>query len=204
MYFAGQATQVKPGAKLIADISDSDGIAILGTDPQSSIFLEFDRSGYPIFVTDYFTYDHGSSTSGRLEYPLQAGFSTGEHNVVLRAFDNLGKSSSDTLRFEVIEEERFALSDVFAMPNPFSEATNFIFQTSDRASVHLRVYNLSGILVWERRMAAEEGFNGMYWDGRDVAGDRLANGTYLFVLDVDFLESFHRTETVKGKVVILR
>ncbi|HUV37582.1 MAG TPA: type IX secretion system sortase PorU [Patescibacteria group bacterium] len=204
MYFAGQATKVKQGAKLIAELYDKDGIAMLGADPQSSIYLEFDRSGYPIFVTEYFEYDHGSSTSGTVEYPLHAGFSPGPHTVVLRAFDNLGGSASDTLRFEVVEEGIYTVSDVFNMPNPFSESTNFVFQTSSRADVRLCVYNLSGILMWERRMTADEGFNSIYWDGRDRAGDRIANGTYLYILDVEFLDSYHRSETIKGKVVILR
>jgi hypothetical protein len=204
MYFAGQATRVKRGAKLIADLYDEDGIAMLGADPQSSIYLEFDESGYPIFVTEYFRYDHGSSKSGSVEYPLHAGFSPGPHSVVMRAFDNLGESSSDTLRFEVVEEGLYSLSDIFNMPNPFSESTNFVFQTSSRANVRLSVFNLSGVMIWERRASVEEGFNSIYWDGRDLAGDRVANGTYLYILDAEFVGSYNRTESVRGKVVIAR
>lgn len=204
MYFAGQATKVKRGAQLVADLYDEDGIAMLGTDPQSSIYIEFDKCGYPIFVTEYFEYDHGSSTSGTVVYPLHAGFSPGPHTVVLRAFDNLGESSSDTLRFDVVEEDLYTVSDVFNMPNPFSQSTNFVFQTSSRADAHLCVYNLSGIMIWERRISAEEGFNSIYWDGRDHAGDRVANGTYLYILEVEFIDSYHRTEVIKGKVVVLR
>ena len=204
LYFAGQATKVKAGAKLLADISDPDGIAILGTDPQSSIFLEFDGSGYPVFVTDYFTYDHGSYTRGTVEYPLSAGFSSGPHTVLIKAFDNLGQSSSDTLRFEIVEESLFEVSNVFNFPNPFSEYTNFVFQITNPADVNLAVYTVSGLKVWERRIAAEEGFNSISWNGSDQAGDKIANGTYLYVLDVDFRDSFHRRETVTGKAVFLR
>jgi hypothetical protein len=204
VYFAGQATKVKAGARLIADISDPDGIAILGTEPQSSIFLEFDGSGFPVYVTDYFTYDHGSYTSGTVEYPLSAGFTPGPHTVMIKAFDNLGLSSSDTLHFEIVEEGLYEVSDVFNIPNPFSESTNFVFQVTNPADVRLAVFTVSGIRVWERRMDALEGFNSIYWDGRDAAGDRIANGTYLYVLEVEFRDSFHRTETVRGKAVLLR
>ncbi len=204
IYFTGQATKVKRGAILVAEMSDDDGIAILGTEPQNSIFFEFDRSGYPIFVTEYFEYDHGSSTTGRVEYPLQSGFAPGEHSVIVRAFDNLGESATDTLAFEVVEEGLYTVSDVFNMPNPFAESTNFIFQLSSRADALLRVYNLSGVEIWNSEIAAEEGFNSIYWEGRDFVGDRIANGTYIYVLEVSFRDSYNRSETVRGKVVHLR
>jgi hypothetical protein len=204
IYFSGQATKVKQGATLNVEISDPDGIAILGGDPQSSIFLEFDKSGYPIFVTDYFTYDHGSSSTGRVEYPLHSGFTPGPHEVVVRAFDNLGESATDTLSFDVIEEGLYTVSDVFNMPNPFKDSTNFVFQLSSEADVKLRIYNVSGRQIWHGSLQAVEGFNSIYWDGRDSAGDRPANGTYLYVLDVSFRNSFNRTESVTGKAVLLR
>jgi hypothetical protein len=204
MFFAGQATKVKQGARLIAEISDSNGIAVLGANPQSSIFLEFDRSGFPVFVTDYFTYDYGSATKGRVEYPLHSGFSPGEHSVIIRAFDNLGESSTDTLAFEVVEAGLYTVSDVFNFPNPVTDGTNFVFQVSSAADVRLKLFNVSGVTIWEEAIYAEEGFNGIYWNGRDLAGDRPANGTYIYVLEVEFRDSFNRKETVKGKVVVLR
>ena len=204
IYFANQATRVKPGARLVADISDPDGIAILGNDPQSSIYLEFDSSGFPIFVTDYFQYEHGSSISGMVEYQLQSGFDPGIHTVIMKAYDNLGAYATDTLEFEIVEEGVYTVSDVFNFPNPFQEGTNFVFQLSNTAEVHLGVYTVSGVKIWERDIFGEEGFNSIYWDGRDFAGDRPANGTYLYFLEVEFIEAFHRTETVKGKAVILR
>ncbi len=203
LYFAGQATRVKQGAILIASLSDPDGIATQGTGPQSSIFLEFDGSGYPVFVNEYFQYDQDSYTTGSVEYPLNPGISAGAHSVTVRAFDNLGESSSDTLRFEVIEEGLYTVTDVFNMPNPFTESTNFVFQLSNDADVCLRIYNLSGREIWQAKLSGREGFNSIYWNGSDLAGDRVANGTYLYLLDVSFTGSLNRRETVKGKVVML-
>lgn len=109
-----------------------------------------------------------------------------------------------TLHFEIVEEGRYEVSNVFCLPNPFSKSTNFIFQVTNPAEARLAVFTVSGIRIWERRIEALEGFNSIYWDGRDAAGDRIANGTYLYVLETDFKDSFHRTETVRGKVVLLR
>lgn len=204
LYFENRATRIKPGSRLIADIYDKDGVAILGTEPQNSILLEFDGTGLPYLINDYFEYDRGSSTRGRVEYPLNPELQTGKHRVVMKAFDNLGASASDTLDFEIIERGLFQVSDVFCFPNPLSESTNFVFQLSDVADVRLTVFNLSGVKIWEERVRGEEGFNSIYWDARDMAGDRPANGTYIYLLDVDFEGAFSRTEKVKGKVIMLR
>ena len=204
MHFAGMATKVKSGAMLIADIFDDDGIAIIGSEPQNSIFLDFDDSGFPIFITDYFTYDHGSYTKGTIKYPLSSGIEPGRHSVVLKAFDNLGISSTDTLDFEIVSDSLYQVTDVFNFPNPFSKGTNFVFQLSDPADIVLDVYNVSGFLIWHKTMLGLEGFNSIFWDGRDLAGDIIANGTYIYQLDVRFRRSFHREEKVRGKVVFLK
>ncbi|MBN1163527.1 MAG: hypothetical protein JXB45_03035, partial [Candidatus Krumholzibacteriota bacterium] len=203
MFFPGQATRVKEGAILHVSISDPDGIAILGSDPQSSIFLEFDQDGIPIYITEAFEYYPNSSASGEIKYSLEKK-SPGPHTVMVRAYDNLGMAASDTLSFEVVEEGLFTVSDVFNLPNPFTESTNFIFQLSNDADVCLRVYNVSGVEIWRKNIVGREGFNSIYWRGRDFAGSRLANGTYLYILEVVFRDSFNRKEIVKGKVVLLQ
>ena len=104
----------------------------------------------------------------------------------------------------MVEEGLYTVSDVFNMPNPFTESTNFVFQLSNDADVMLRVYNVSGREIWSHNIYGEEGFNSIYWDGRDYGGDRPANGTYLYLLDVSFRNSYNRCETVSGKAVLLR
>ncbi|MBD3178428.1 MAG: hypothetical protein GF417_01930, partial [Candidatus Latescibacteria bacterium] len=204
MYFNNMATRVKKGSRLFVDIQDENGIAILGKDPQNSILLEFDDSGYPIQVTDYFQYDHNSFTRGGLEYALNEDFDTGEHSVLLRVFDNLGEMSTDTLEFSIVEEGIHKISDSFNFPNPFSESTNFVFQLTSRADVEISVYNLSGKKIWERRMIGVEGYNSIYWDGTDYANNIVANGTYIYLIDARFPGTLGRNEKVKGKVVVLK
>ncbi len=204
MYFENNATKVKKGSKLLVEIKDENGIAIIGMDPQNSIFLEFDESGYPIYVTDYFEYDYGSFTSGIVEYPLHSEFERGSHRVVARVFDNLGEMSRDTLDFDIVEEGIYRISDIFNFPNPFSENTNFVFQLSGGAKIHLRVFTVSGVEIWGKENVCMEGFNSIYWDGKDHSGNRIGNGTYLYMLDAEFYDSFNRSETAEGKVILMR
>ncbi|MFO7914378.1 MAG: type IX secretion system sortase PorU [Candidatus Krumholzibacteriales bacterium] len=204
MYFNNMATRVKKGSRLFVDIADDNGIAILGKDPQNSILLEFDDSGYPIQVTDYFQYDHNSYTSGGLEYSLNEDFDIGDHSVLLRVFDNLGEMSTDTLNFSIVEEGVHKISDAFNFPNPLSESTNFVFQLTSPAKVKFAIYNLSGKKIWERRISAVEGYNSIYWDGTDYANNTVANGTYIYLIDAKFPGTLGRNEKVKGKVVVLK
>jgi hypothetical protein len=204
MYFENNATKVKTGSKLVVEMDDKNGIAITGTDPQNSIFLEFDENGYPIYVTDYFHYDYGSFTNGVVEYALHSEFERGSHRVVARVFDNLGMMSSDTLDFEIVEEGIYSISDIFNFPNPFSKNTNFVFQLTGGAAIHLKVFTVSGIEIWGKEIMCGEGFNSVSWDGRDYSGNRLGNGTYLYMLEAEFTDSFNRSETAGGKVILMR
>jgi len=204
MYFNNMADRVKKGSRLFVDVEDENGIAILGKSPQNSILLEFDDSGYPIQVTDYFQYEHNSFTRGGLEYTLNEDFDIGDHSVLLRVFDNLGEMSTDTLNFSIIEEGIHKISDSFNFPNPFRESTNFVFQLTSEARVKISVYNLSGKKIWEERVNGVEGYNSIFWDGTDYANNQVANGTYIYLLDARFEGTLERNEKVKGKVVVLR
>jgi hypothetical protein len=210
LYFSNQATKVKKGALLRGELADQDGIAILETKPQNSIFLEFDGNGIPIFVTKNFTYEENSYTRGAIEYHLgdheddTTNEVPGKHSVIIKAFDNLGAAASDTLEFEVVQEGLYTVSDVFNFPNPLSESTNFVFQLSSPARVDFSIFNVSGIKIWDRRIDGQEGFNSIFWEGSDFAGDRVGNGTYIYVIEADFINSYNRKETVRGKVIVLR
>jgi len=82
--------------------------------------------------------------------------------------------------------------ETFNFPNPFTSGTNIMFTLglpADRASV--KIYNVSGILIREFKVshqalsaAGRTSPNSVFWDGRDMAGNRVGNGTYIYVLDV--------------------
>ncbi len=82
--------------------------------------------------------------------------------------------------------------ETFNFPNPFTSGTNIMFTLglpADRASV--KIYNVSGILIREFKISHEalsaagrNSPNSIFWDGRDMAGNRVGNGTYIYVLDV--------------------
>ncbi len=98
--------------------------------------------------------------------------------------------------------------DAFNFPNPFDDGTNICYSLNvDADAGTIRIFNVSGIQIREISIsqnllgAAQPGApNAVWWDGRDLAGDRVANGTYIYVIDI---EKDGGTVSYTGKAVCL-
>ena len=98
--------------------------------------------------------------------------------------------------------------DVFNFPNPFKNGTNICYSLNiDADEGIIRIYNVSGILIREivipRNLLGAtppDAPNSVWWDGRDLVGDRVANGTYIYMIDV---EKDGGTVSYTGKAVHL-
>jgi flagellar hook assembly protein FlgD len=89
-------------------------------------------------------------------------------------------------------------------PNPFETSTQLLFRLSNRASIELEIYTVSGKRVRTIEDVRDGGEVWVEWDGRDAAGGDLANGTYLYVATVDF-EGIERAPVVlRGKMSKIR
>ncbi|HEX5132815.1 MAG TPA: FlgD immunoglobulin-like domain containing protein, partial [Candidatus Krumholzibacteria bacterium] len=75
-------------------------------------------------------------------------------------------------------------------PNPFragSQATKIAYFLERAAPVSLKIYALTGELVWEEAIAggdarAQAGPQETQWDGRNSNGDVVRNGVYVCVI----------------------
>ncbi|MFH1843553.1 MAG: C25 family cysteine peptidase, partial [bacterium] len=79
---------------------------------------------------------------------------------------------------------------VYAYPNPMVDQTRFLFRTGEDASAsgHIQIYTLAGRHVHSLPVAPDA-FSPdgalVAWDGRDEQGDRLANGVYLYRVELN-------------------
>ncbi len=193
--FAGGRTQVKPGATVRALVRDGDGIDMLETTNEGRQAILIDELPVPIEVNAFFRLEHGGvDTAGVLEYPLPE-LERGPHRLVYKVADSFGQITLDTLRFEVIGELEYRADVPLAWPNPFREATQFLVRTSDPAFVSIDVFTVSGRRVRRLEAHVDGGDSWVRWDGRDAVGDRVANGTYLYVARIRF-DGVRRPETV--------
>ena len=89
-----------------------------------------------------------------------------------------------TRNFRVSDE--FMFTEVSAFPSPFSDFTYIYYTlTSEAREARLEVFTVAGRKIFEDDMLTPyAGYNIYRWDGRDSAGDEIANGTYIYKLTV--------------------
>jgi len=109
-------------------------------------------------------------------------------------------SGDDSLT--VTKGDGLEVREVLWRPNPLRGGDTAVFDVlgGGIASIQLRVYNLSGHLIYDSGLLAAASVE---WDGRFSRGEFAANGVYLCLLTVRGVdESVYRHEIVK--LVILR
>ncbi|GAI95982.1 unnamed protein product, partial [marine sediment metagenome] len=94
--------------------------------------------------------------------------------------------------------------DVHNFRNPFRAQTRFIFSLPDDGRVTLEVYNRAGELVRQLINNQSYSFGVHYypWDGTNNAGERLAPGIYIYILN--FRATDGEQKTARKKAVILK
>ena len=178
-YEGVEEPRVSGEVTLEASLSDSSGICFLGGEGQSiTLFLD----GQGIDVSESFSYNQGSSTSGALAVELEQ-LSDGWHMLILRAWDGVGNMSMDTLRLQSLENEDLAIQQAIVYPNPGSGQRCFSFRITADSYVRLSIYTVSGRRIRTLSSDCAQGYNQIMWDGRDSDGDFPASGSYIYRME---------------------
>jgi len=88
-------------------------------------------------------------------------------------------------------------------PNPFNPETWIPFTLSKNANVVIRIYNLSGQLIHTLDLGHKSA--GMYiskdksgyWNGRNVVGEKVANGVYFYVMEAGTFRAIRKMVIMK-------
>jgi hypothetical protein len=113
------------------------------------------------------------------------GWSPGSHSVTLTATVE-GSVGSSSASFEV-SQDPLALREVYFYPNPLEAPPGDFVYTLNRSAMSgdLAIYTVRGRQVLRREIPAVVGRNSFSWNLQDEAGDQVANGVYLFVLQLN-------------------
>ncbi len=198
--FKSGLTTVKPGETLQAIVRDADGINILRTTNEGRQAIVFDDLPVPFDANEFFAFDHGGAdTSGVMLFPLP-DLEFGDHRAIYKVSDAFGQTTLDTLLFNVTDPRDFFADVVLNYPNPFKTTTHFLVRLSDRADIRLEIFTVSGRRIRRLEESREGGEIWIEWDGRDAHGGEIANGVYLYVARVDFLDIERTPLVLRGKL----
>jgi len=207
----GPAEAVPVREDLRIELEDESGIYITQLLDSRSVLLTFEEAGgfvvSEVDLAPLITFQDGFQRA-EVEVPYPTSLATGRpYTVRVRASDNLGNRSSFEEEIFLVSTGSPELRRVFAYPNPSDGRTVGLFVDVNVAvDVEAKVYTMTGrrIRTLEDTLAPGEGRSRpVEWDLRDEDGDRVANGTYFYVMEVTPTGGGEK-ETREGWIAVLR
>jgi hypothetical protein len=123
--------------------------------------------------------------------------SGGTHELIVSA------GAGNQFRYKLRVSSQVGLRNLVAYPNPFTDQVQFLYSNDVAISDGtIDIFTISGKRI--KRLAippdarlATTGMNSVFWDGRDEAGGRIANGVYLYVVSIT---QSGKESTARGKI----
>ncbi len=192
---------IPAGSEMHIQLKDPHGINVAGQ-LGHDIVLEFDDNArHNYILTEYFSYDANSDTSGSIVFSLPE-LEPGEHNCRLTAWDNANNFNLAETYFTITTAEELELQRVVNYPNPFKSETDITFFLNHPATVTVKIFTIRGLLIKEMRSLSvlSPGFQYLHWDGRDDFNDVVSRGIYLYKVQARSLQSDQKSSYI-GKMV---
>jgi hypothetical protein len=135
-------------------------------------------------LNDYFQFDFGSYTTGRIGYNIPA-MDYGEHTLQFRAWDVLNNSTTVNMTFNVVKGLQPVINGVTCTKNPAVTSTTFVIthdRTDSSLDVQLEIFDISGRTLWSHTESGISNGNKytIDWDLTTDGGRRLPSGLYLY------------------------
>ncbi|MFH1699925.1 MAG: type IX secretion system sortase PorU [Candidatus Zixiibacteriota bacterium] len=197
-------------ATLVLNIADNSGINLTGgLGHRIELTIDNDNNS-TLNLTDNFVYNQGSYREGRISYRLPE-LTPERHIFKVKVWDNA--NNPGIIEFEALSSQvgSIAIHNVLNYPNPMEESTEFYFELSEPAEwAELRIFTLAGRQIKKLRESdLNSGRNRrFFWDGRDLDGDRIAEGVYLYKISIKgkVFSSGRNTDNLTeafGKLILL-
>ncbi|MFY8166600.1 MAG: hypothetical protein ACOVJ8_08415 [Sediminibacterium sp.] len=176
-------TWVTANAKLLINLEDSAGIQTSGNALGHDIVLIVDRDyKNPIVLNNYYTANINTYQKGTILYALPS-FSEGKHELIIKAWDLLGNSKSDTLVFVVPPQQQLMLRNFSISPNPVGTKARFSFEHNQQnilLNIQLEIFDANGNRIFSKPFQASYSSNLVMidWDASSANGARLLPGFY--------------------------
>jgi len=183
--FDGEYISAQP--KIKVELSEPSLIPITDT---SSIIIFLNNSYINYKGNEEVINVNYSETNPKVTVDYTPTLEDGEYTLRVFGKDasgNIGDSAGISKSFNVQSDAQ--LLNVYNYPNPFSNDTYFTFKlTQIPDEIKIKVFTVAGRLIKEIILNSSQlnyDLNKVYWDGRDVDGDVIGNGVYLYKVIMD-------------------
>ncbi len=178
--FSADGSLLDPGGLNLIDPESEVSIAIETPVPMQATDFEVLLDEVPVTATL-----DADDESGRFWTARLVGLDwTGDHRVGIRAS---GGGESVTRSVDVAARgDDLSLLNVYFYPNPYEVLPGGLIYELSRAAetAQVSVYTVKGRRVLSTPGPVRAGRNQFTWDFRDDTGEEVANGVYLFVLEL--------------------
>jgi hypothetical protein len=194
---------VNPEANIIITLDDENKYLILDDESLIQVFINYPNStnqdSLVLINPNDYKFTKASLPKNKCTIEYQADFKTdGVYELRLMANDKSNNISGDgdraydqRISFEVLMES--SITQLINYPNPFSTSTRFVFTLTGSEvpeNIFIKIMTITGKVVKE--ITQEElglinigrNITEYEWDGTDKYGDKLANGVYLYKVQV--------------------
>ena len=171
--------EVDTNPVFIAELSDVSGINTIGSGIGHDLILKLDNDNKQEYVlNNYYETFFGAYNSGVVTYQLK-DLVPGKHKLMFRAWDLQNNSSSIELDFEVVDDFKMSVYNMYVYPNPVQNIANIIIEHDKPLSpvdLQLYVYDLSGHLIYQKNTNLVTDASNQIkfsWDVNGCVGDGL-------------------------------
>jgi hypothetical protein len=186
-------------------LSDPSGINVSSFTPGQSLSIQANEQS-PVILNEDFISTNGGYQEGYFDTFL-GGLVEGSNTITVRAWDNAGNESVETLGVEIRGSSTVQILDHKVYPNPASTTSNFVVmhnRPGENLSISLAAYSLSGQILFQetfRFQNAEQNIQDLSWSFLQSQTKYPAKGTYIYKLTLQS-ESDFTSDSVSGKLVI--
>jgi hypothetical protein len=178
----GDTLTVKAGDRLRLDLKDSSGVAIRAkSEFIPSVSLTVD-DGDRVDLTDSVFTEVDDFRASYVYFDVPA-MSSGVHDLVVYAFDNLNNFSRGGFKAIVEAQVTGETNVVHVYPNPVSQLSYIICEYDRILDVEISMFTVAGREIWKYQSPDARSYHEIPWRGRDSAGDMVANGTYIMKVE---------------------
>jgi hypothetical protein len=172
------------GTRVDVNLNDESGVAVKGqSEFIPSVSVAFDDVERLNLTDSVYSID-GDFTQSVVSF-LVPPLPSGMHRLSIAAFDNVNNLTTSEYDVFIGTQAIGVGNVVYVYPNPGHGVCYIIwdYENDKYVEVEATIYTVSGRKIWTGTASGESSYIEIMWDGTDVAGDPVANGTYLAVVE---------------------